>query len=998
MTRRLRLSFLTLSALLALSAACDAPTHVESQKVHGAPNALPSEVERVIQSIHTEVSSPISVNPSPASDETQQRPAVAQGPGVYLVVWEVSSSATGASPDIVGVRVRASDGALLDPSPLLIATGPNSQTEPAVAFDGTHFLVVWVEDRGLPAIYGRRVSASDGALIDSTAVLISKAMSPGQSRHATPSVACGGPNCMVTWSDSFNASQGGPLLNFVVATLLRASDGTPLENYTFVPTTTASTPPRITFGSPHYLVSWVENSKLRATLYDARTLGQRTVTVTSSADPQAPSVAGQGGEFLLTWLEAGSVWARRVSASTGALLGSANTLVGTGALAQPSVTADGVDYHVLGTYLRNGSARVISTRVSALAEIAPNAEIDMGPALPHRGDLAAPVSGLYLAAYVTEEATGAPRVNVRRVTEGKVHITPERLVKPLDITDVPHYMPTVSAGNGVSLVVWSHPVSGGGFVLRGLRVRASDGQVLDSAPLTIDAIGSPNYYPAVAFDGTHFLVVWVRYASVPSIYGARVRASDGAVLDSPFHISVVPAGGPVSMQDKPAVAFDGTNYLVTWEGPYGDASNGAMISGVQGIRVAPYGMRLDSSSFLIAQGGSNSRVAYSDGNYLVTWDRNQNVEAARISASTRQVLDNPAISLAASSGNERLPAVAGQGGKFLVTWIGGDNNLWARRVSGLDGSLLDSGDISVGPTPLTGPEAIFDGRDYWIGWQGTRNGLRQMFSTRVSALGTLRNDAELSISYVHPSTGQGSSLPQARGGIAAAGPGLLLSAYLQYDSLTGYSAPRFRLVSAEPGQPALPLVREAHAVWAGCDYALVVRQDMVNDPYPKTLYRLFAELSADDSTCTAAGTSVALGESEYVPVLDIKAGAAGIAVGYSQAFTYKGIGTLSHGYVAQLDPNTLGIVRRFRLQPSSLPTSCEAGGPGRLEVGQITLTNGSDLVVEGPISGNHIALWTSGGGVDFTTPCDGSSPRSTTFTLTLPGFFTQPQTPSIVIH
>ncbi|MDC0713633.1 hypothetical protein POL68_34525 [Stigmatella sp. ncwal1] len=997
MTRRLRLSFLTLSALLALSAACDAPAPVESQKGRGAPSALPFEVERVIQSIHTDVSAPISVNPSPAVDETQQRPAVAQGPGVYLVVWEVSSSATSSSPDIVGVRVRAEDGALLDPSPILIATGSDAQTEPAVAFDGTHFLVVWVEDRGLPAIYGRRVSASDGALINPTAFLISKAMSPGQSRHAAPSVACGGPNCMVTWSDSFTP-QGGPSLNFVAATSLRSSDTTPPENSTYVLTTTASTSPRVTFGSPHYLVSWVEGSNLRATLFDARTMMQRTITVTSSADPQTPSVAGQGGEFLLTWLKAGSIWARRLNASTGALLGAANTLVGTDALAQPSVTADGLDYHVLGTYLRNGSTRVISTRVSALAEIAPDAEIDLGPALPHRGDLAAPVSGLSLAAYVTEEAPGAPRVNVRRVTEGKAHITPERLVEPLDITYVPHYMPTVSAGNGVYLVVWSQPALGGGFILRGLRIRASDGQVLDSAPLTIDAIGSPNYYPAVAFDGTHFLVVWVRYASIPSIYGARVRASDGAVLDAPFHISVVPTGSPVSMQDKPAVAFDGTNYLVTWEGPYGYAANGAMISGVQGIRVAPYGMRVDSSSFLIAQGGTNSRVAYSDGKYLVTWERNQNVEAARISASTRQVLDNPAISLAASSGNERLPAVAGQGGKFLVTWIGGDNNLWARRVSGLDGSLLDSGDISVGPTPLTGPEVIFDGRDYWVGWQGTRSGLRQMFSTRVSALGTLRNDAELSISYVHPSTSQGQSLPQARGGIAAAGPGLILSTYLQYDSLTGYSAPRFRLVSAEPGQPALPLVHEVHAVWAGCDYALVARQDVVNDPYPKILYRLSAELSADDSTCTATGTSVALGESESVPVLDIKASAAGIAVGYSQAFSYKGIGTLSHGYVAQLDPSTLGIVRRFRLQPSSLPTSCLAGGPGWLEVGQITLTNDSTLVVEGPMSGNHMALWTYGGGVDATTPCDGSSPRGTTFTVTLPEFFTQPQAPSIVIH
>jgi hypothetical protein len=996
MTRRLRRSFLTLSALLALSAACDPP--LEPQQVPGASGALPSEVERVIQSLQTDVSSPLLVNPSPAPGETQLRPAVAQGPGVSLVVWEVNSPATGSSPDIVGVRVRASDGALLDPSPLLIATGSSSQTEPAVAFDGTHFLVVWAEDRGLPAIYGRRVSASTGALIDSTSLLVSTAVSPGQSRHASPSVACGGPNCLVTWSDSFTPP-GGPLLNFVAATFLRASDATRLESFPRVLSTTASTPPRVTFGSPYYLVSWGEGSNLRALPFDARTTGQRNpITLTASAAPQALSAAGQGDEFLLTWLEAGSVWARRLNVAAGALLGSANTLVGTDALAQPSVTADGVDYHVLSVYLRNGAARELGTRLSALAGSAPNEETDLGPALPHRGELSAQVSGLYLAAYVTEDATGAPRVTVRQVTQGKAHITPERWVEFQNTTSVPHYMPTVSAGNGVYLVVWSQPVPSGSYTLRGLRVRASDGQVLDATPLTIDAASAPGFYPAVAFDGTHFLVVWTRYAATPpSVYGARVRASDGAVLDAPFHISAVPAGGPVGMHDKPAVAFDGASYLVTWEGPYGYDANGATIFGVQGIRVSPYGTRVDSGSFLIAQGGTNSRVAYSDGKYLVTWERSQNVEAARVSASTKQVLDSPAIAVAASPGHERLPAVAGQGGRFLVTWIGGDNNLWARRVNGLDGALLGAGDTSVGPTPLAGPEVTFDGRDYWIGWQGTRNGLRQIFSTRVSLLGTLRNDAELTLSSVHASTSPGSGLPQTRGGIAAAGPGLLLSTYLQYDSLRGYSVPRFRLVSAEPGQPALPLVQEAHAVWAGCDYALVTRQDVVNDPYPKTLYRISAELSAAASTCTAAATSVALGESEYVQPLSIKASAAGIAVGYSQAVSARGIGTLSHGYVAQLDPSTLGIVRRFRLQPGSLPTSCTAGGPGWLEVGQLTLT-GSDLAVDGPMSGNHLDLWTYGGGVDATTPCDGSSPRTTTFTLTLPGFLTQPQAPSIVIH
>ncbi|WP_224243169.1 hypothetical protein [Hyalangium gracile] len=1007
MTCRLRLPFLTLSALLTLSAGCGSPSSVEPAQARGPEGALPSEVERVIQSL-SEVSSSIQVNPSPASGETQQRPAVAQGQGVYLVVWEVSSTATGSSPDIVGVRVRASDGALLDSSPLPIATGASSQTEPAVAFDGTHFLVVWAESGGAPSIQGRRVNASDGSLVDSTSFRASISSFPADYDRAytTPSVACNGTNCLVSWSYAWSPAPGY-LFNQLSGTFLRASDVTHLDMWPLSFSYSPSTAARVAFSNGYYMATWVEGSNLKALGINARTRGHSSpVTVSTSADQQVPDVAGQGGEFLVTWLEAGNVWARRVKYNH-TLLGSANTQVGTNALAPPSVTVDGADYRVLWNSPRNGVTRALSTRVSALAELAPNAELGLSEASSARGAIAAMDSGRYLAAYATDAATVGPRVSARLVTEGRVHVSPERMADPLVPSTVPHYMPTVGAGNGVYLMAWSHPVSGGGFILQGLRVSASTGQVLDSVPLTINSSSGPNFDPAVAFDGTNFLVVWVSYNSTPTIYGARVRASDGAVLDStPFRISTLPAGAPSVPHEEPALAFDGTNYLVTWQG-YGYDANGAFVSGVYGIRVSSYATLVDSSSFLLAQGGQNSRVAYSDGKYLVTWERNQNIEAARINASTRQVLDSPAISLAASPGNERLPAVAGEGGRFLVTWIGGDDNLWARRVSGLDGALLDSGDISVGPAAVMGPEVTFDGRDYWIGWQGTRGGVRKVLGTRVTALGTLEADSEVALSTVDPATNNG-SYPQVRGGIAAAGPGHILSTYLQDDpsistSLsTFYSSPRFQLVSASLGS-ALPLVSEARASWAGCDYAIQARRDVVNEPYPYphqvTLYRLFAQVSADASgTCAAAPTSTALGESETVPVLAIVANGAGVAVGYSEEFSYRWVGSLSSGFVAQLNPSTLGIVRRLELDAGSLPPSCAAGGPGSLSVGQISLTNGSDLVVEGPMGGNTITLSGLGAGVDTSTPCDGSTARATTFTATIPGFLTSPQAPTIVIH
>src|SRR5439155_1590563 len=70
--------------------------------------------------------------------------------------------------------------------------------------------------------------------------------------------------------------------------------------------------------------------------------------------------------------------------------------------------------------------------------------------------------------------------------------------------------------------------------------------------------------PALAFDGTNYLVAWTDYRNsyaYPDLYGARVSPA-GAVLD-PNGIAISTAGYD---QYSPALAFDGTNYFAAWEG------------------------------------------------------------------------------------------------------------------------------------------------------------------------------------------------------------------------------------------------------------------------------------------------------------------------------------------------------------------------------------------------------------------------------------------------
>jgi len=153
-----------------------------------------------------------------------------------------------------------------------------------------------------------------------------------------------------------------------------------------------------------------------------------------------------------------------------------------------------------------------------------------------------------------------------------------------------------------------------------------------SDPVYVDAATSQSR-PKMAFDGTNYLVVWQedRDYQYGDVYAARVTP-DGTVLD-PFGIPIAAAG---AWQGNPAVAFDGTNYLVTWsERGYPDGD-------VYAARVSPAGTVLDPNGFPVAAGPGlqdYSAVAFDGTNYLVTWmDEDPNtleadVYAARVTPS-----------------------------------------------------------------------------------------------------------------------------------------------------------------------------------------------------------------------------------------------------------------------------------------------------------------------------------------------------------------------------
>ena len=77
---------------------------------------------------------------APCNEGVQERPRVAFGGGVFLVVWQ--DLRNGKDYDVLAARVSR-EGKVLDAEPLTVAAAPRTQALPAVASDGNGFLVAW---------------------------------------------------------------------------------------------------------------------------------------------------------------------------------------------------------------------------------------------------------------------------------------------------------------------------------------------------------------------------------------------------------------------------------------------------------------------------------------------------------------------------------------------------------------------------------------------------------------------------------------------------------------------------------------------------------------------------------------------------------------------------------------------------------------------------------------------------------------------------------------
>jgi hypothetical protein len=262
--------------------------------------------------------------------------------------------------------------------------------------------------------------------------------------------------------------------------------------------------------------------------------------------------------------------------------------------------------------------------------------------------------------------------------------------------------PAVAFDGTNFLLVWADHHSETGADISGARM-SREGVVLDAVPIAVSTAENEQSRPVLAFDGTDYLVVWEDLRNDldfenehADIYGTRVSRA-GSVRDgSGIPISLPADPGELVLRQAPGVAFDGTNHLVVW------AEDNGLSSHIRGARVSRSGAVLDGASIPISAGTEEQfepAVAFDGATYLVVWQQRRygsDIYGARVSRAG-VVKEGSGIVVTAAAGDQDSPSVAFNG-HFLVVWrdrrSGTSSDVYANRVD-TGGCVLDGDGFAV---------------------------------------------------------------------------------------------------------------------------------------------------------------------------------------------------------------------------------------------------------------------------------------------------------------
>ena len=224
-------------------------------------------------------------------------PTVACGPSGCLAAWVDGRDQAVLGPDIYGAIIGTG---FVVGSSFPIAALDRRQAEPSAVSAGTGWFVIWRDNSiGLQYPYGARI-ASDGSLLDPDGILLAT----GNNAQVDAAVARSDDGWLLLWSDS--RSVGNDIL---AITLDNA--GTKLDDSPLVISSASrhQSLPDITFDGSRYVAAWTDSRGTNRDIFadrievDGQSLdGNGFAVTTGTRDQTLPAVAwSDGSSGLVVW-------------------------------------------------------------------------------------------------------------------------------------------------------------------------------------------------------------------------------------------------------------------------------------------------------------------------------------------------------------------------------------------------------------------------------------------------------------------------------------------------------------------------------------------------------------------------------------------------------------------------------------------------------------------------------------------------------------------------
>jgi len=636
----------------------------------------------------------------------QATPRVAFDGTNFVVVWSDRRSNT--SWDVYGARVSTA-GAVLDANGIAITTAASDQVAPDVAFGGGGLFVVW-EDRSAanPDLYGARMTTA-GVVTDVTALPIVTSAS----KSTVPRLEFDGTNFLVAFLDETASTTD-------VAACRVSTAGLPLDGDGIRLTTDATSDqaPLVAWNGTDYLIAWTRAGTGTDVVHtrvatDGTLVDAAPVTTAGDVNDQSlVDVASDGDGFLVLYRspsESDSVRAIRVAP------GSAVSPAGGIGLAastwiEGTLASNGTDYFVVYSSTATSPVQYVGTRLDATNALLDTPRVLVSKQWNSTSTTAVASDGTQFLVVYNDSRDGGDVYAVRVSATGTVldpvgipvaigaggryvrnvafdgmsfqvavagssnlytyRVSPAGVVTGPDTTldsgSLPALSPASPSGAGMAsnrtntLVTTDAYWSNFGFPERRLDVRTvSRAGVKSSAETLATNEGLPD--PAIATNGTDYLVV---YHSGGDIRARRVSGAGGNVGN------VITVSAAASSQADPAVAFDGTNYVVAWA----DRRN-TTYSEIYAARVSSAGTVLDAAGVRIAGVATADRYAptlarVGNGVYL-TWKDYRNTSTAlfgaRLDASLMS-LDGTGVELQHDTEGWGPASVAFASGRAMIVY------------------------------------------------------------------------------------------------------------------------------------------------------------------------------------------------------------------------------------------------------------------------------------------------------------------------------------------